>query len=71
MKIKMLKSLFAIFILMSICTACKQSDDTVSYFGNYDEVKKVSFKESYAYGPSTNFKTNINVEVTFTKVSDE
>jgi len=39
----------------------------MSYFGNYDEVKKVSFKENYAYGPSTNFKTNINVEVTFTK----
>ena len=67
MKIKMLKFLFAIFILMSICTACKQSVDTMSYFGNYDEVKKVSFKENYAYGPSTNFKTNINVEVTFTK----
>ena len=67
MKIKMLKFLFVIFILMSICVACKQSVDTMSYFGNYDEVKKVFFKESYAYGPSTNFKTNINVEVTFTK----
>jgi|GEM_PF-6105106 len=38
MKTKMLKSVIVIFVVMGVCMACKQSDNSKNYFGNYDEV---------------------------------
>ena len=67
MKTKILKSVIVIFVLMGVCMACKQSDNSENYFGNYDEVGRVYFVEEYAYDSSSDLSNKISIKATFTK----